>query len=451
MKSKKTNTNIIWKPTKKQLEFLKAGKVFEVAYLGGAGSGKSSVLLIDAVRQMNEPDALAVVFRRTSPELRQLIEYSQQLYKPIGGQFKGMGNTWHFPSGGKIVFSHMEQNKDKYKWDGVQITAGVFFDEITHFEEDMYLYLHSRCRTTNPKLVPRVRCSGTPVGQHIDWVRKRFVDKGGYQIHVDKETGLDRLYIPATLDDNPYLTMVDKNYEARLKMQGEKVYQALRYGDFSQIEGVCFPELSNDHLLDSYTPSEGQTIIRGFDWGFTAPFATVWLAEDPDGSLICFKEYVGTRDGTNKGLMMGANEVARTIKDIEMSNGISPRYAPADPAMWSKQNIEDSIANIFEMEGLFITRATTALMEGTQQLHMRLIPNEQTQKPKLYFTKDVPYTYNTLKNIMVDRRNPEIYDSNGFDHCVDALRYAIMDRKIDTSELSELEVWGDRETSGMEF
>ena len=69
MKSKKTNTNVIWRPTKKQLEFLKAGQVFEVAYLGGAGSGKSSVLLIDAVRQMNEPDALAVVFRRTSPEI----------------------------------------------------------------------------------------------------------------------------------------------------------------------------------------------------------------------------------------------------------------------------------------------------------------------------------------------------------------------------------------------
>ena len=36
---KQQNTNIIWKPTPKQLEFLKAGAIFEVAYLGGAGSG----------------------------------------------------------------------------------------------------------------------------------------------------------------------------------------------------------------------------------------------------------------------------------------------------------------------------------------------------------------------------------------------------------------------------
>ena len=52
------STNTIWKPTKKQLEFLKAGAIFEVAYLGGAGSGKSSVLLIDACRQMMYPDEI---------------------------------------------------------------------------------------------------------------------------------------------------------------------------------------------------------------------------------------------------------------------------------------------------------------------------------------------------------------------------------------------------------
>ena len=80
MKSQTQSTNVIWKPTKKQLEFLKAGSIFEVAYLGGAGSGKSSVLLIDACRQMMYEDAKAVVFRRTTRELRQLIDYSQQLY-----------------------------------------------------------------------------------------------------------------------------------------------------------------------------------------------------------------------------------------------------------------------------------------------------------------------------------------------------------------------------------
>jgi len=122
--SKNPNINVLWRPTKRQLEFLKAGAIFEVAYLGGAGSGKSTVLLIDACRQMKYPDATAVIFRRTSPELKQLLEYSYQLYRPLGAEFKVQGSYWQFPNGGKIYFSHMEQNKDKWKWNGIEITSG---------------------------------------------------------------------------------------------------------------------------------------------------------------------------------------------------------------------------------------------------------------------------------------------------------------------------------------
>jgi len=92
------STESIWKPTKKQLEFLKAGSIFEVAYLGGAGSGKSSVLLIDACRQMNYPDAKAVVFRRTTRELRQLLDYSQQIYPRLGAKWNEHKSKWQFPS-----------------------------------------------------------------------------------------------------------------------------------------------------------------------------------------------------------------------------------------------------------------------------------------------------------------------------------------------------------------
>jgi len=116
-------TNTIWKPTKKQLEFLKTGNIFEVAYLGGAGSGKSSVLLIDACRQMNQPDAKSVIFRRTTKELRQLIDYSFKIYKQLGANFRVQESCWEFPSGGKVFFSHMENEMDKYQHDGQEYSA----------------------------------------------------------------------------------------------------------------------------------------------------------------------------------------------------------------------------------------------------------------------------------------------------------------------------------------
>ena len=118
-------------------------------------------------------------------ELRQLIDYSFKIYKPLGAEFKAQGNQWRFPSGGTIFFSHMENEYDIHQHDGQEYSAGVYFDEITHFTEKMYLYLHSRCRSTNPKIFPRIRCTGSPVGKNIDWVRKRFVNNGGYNIVKD--------------------------------------------------------------------------------------------------------------------------------------------------------------------------------------------------------------------------------------------------------------------------
>lgn len=445
------STNTIWKPTKKQLEFLKTGNIFEVAYLGGAGSGKSSVLLIDACRQMNHSGAKSVIFRRTTKELRQLIDYSFKIYKQLGAHFKVQESCWEFPSGGKVFFSHMENEMDKYQHDGQEYSAGVYFDEITHFTESQYLYLHSRARSADPKVFPRIRCTGTPVGKHIDWVRQRFINKGGYNIYKDPETNLSRLYIPATLDDNPYLVLNDPLYEQRLKLQGNKIYQALRFGDFSQIEGTCFPEISDKHIIEKYEPTNGQTIIRGFDWGFTAPFSVVWLAEDSDKNLICFKEWVGTVDGTNKGLMMSADQVAKTIVDIENKYKINPYVAPSDPAIWGKQNVGDSIGEIFQNHGLLMERANNDRLMGTQQLHMRLMIDEFTQKPKLFFTEDCEYTIQAMKNIEVDKKNPEVYSTTGFDHPVDALRYAVMGRTIETGARFEPESFGERETTIQSF
>ena len=450
---KSENTNVIWKPTPKQLEFLKSGAIFEVAYLGGAGSGKSSVLLIDACRQMMYEDAKAVVFRRTTRELRQLIDYSQQLYSKLGAKWNQHQSFWQFPSGGKIFFSHMETVNDKYQHDGQEYSAGVFFDEITSFEEEQYLYLHARCRSTNPKLIPRVRCTGTPVGKYVDWVRNRFVEIGAYKIHQDKETKLKRLFIPANLDDNPHLQQNDPQYEARLKMQGDKIYQALRYGDWTKIEGTCFPELSvNTHLLSSYKPNENDIIIRGFDYGFSAPFAAVWLAYTADKELICFKEYVGTADGSNKGLQMPANEVAKNILDMENANNIKAYHCPSDVSMWNRHNQGESIAEIFESEGCIMHKANNDRIYGTQQLHMRLANLQHTGKPTLYITEDCPYTFKTMSQILVDKKNIETYNTNGFDHCVDALRYAVCEMPIEgDAAMSPVDIFGDRISANMPF
>lgn len=77
-----------------------------------------------------------------------------------------------FPSGAKVVFDHLERYNDCLSYQGSQIPF-IGFDELTHFDEDVFWYMFSRNRsdsgipgylraTTNPDPDSWVR-------QFIDW------------------------------------------------------------------------------------------------------------------------------------------------------------------------------------------------------------------------------------------------------------------------------------------
>jgi len=116
--------------------------------------------------------------------------------------------------------------------------------------------------------------------------------------------------------------------------------------------------------------------------------------------------------------------------------------------MWSRQNTGESLAEIFESEGLIMHRANNDRIYGSQQIHMRL----QGEKPTLYITEDCPLTWKSVQQIQVDKRNIETYDTHGFDHPVDALRYAVAEMPLEQNYTTdEPEVFGDRITNSIDF
>ncbi len=138
---------------------------FEAFYGGAAGGGKSDFLLVEALRQVDVPYYQGIIFRKTVPELSDLISRSQILYKAAypRAKYNITKMVWTFPSGAKIYFGYMQHEKDKLKYQGRHFDY-IGFDELTHFTEEEYLYLFSRCRSSGPGLRTYIRSTGNPGG-----------------------------------------------------------------------------------------------------------------------------------------------------------------------------------------------------------------------------------------------------------------------------------------------
>lgn len=152
--------------------------------IGGAAAfvGKTFALLLEPLRHINNPEFGGVIFRRTSVQIRNeggLWDTSMKLYPIMKADPRESSLDWQFPSGAKLSFRHLEYEKNKFDWQGSQITF-LGFDELTHFTETMFFYLLSRNRS-NCGVKPYVRATCNP--DPDSWVYKLI------EWWIDKETG----------------------------------------------------------------------------------------------------------------------------------------------------------------------------------------------------------------------------------------------------------------------
>lgn len=236
-------------PNSPQERFLKSS-VREVGYGGQAGGGKSFALILDALYQIGKPGYNAILFRRTYKQLMGadgLIELSHQVYPLVGGEYLKGERLWTFNGyPGTVRFAHLEHEDDVHAYEGHQY-AYIGFDELQTFTLRQYLYMFSRNRSSNPDIKPYTRSTFMPGDVGHFWVKQRFIDT---QIEdrpryfrridgVDTEVGakdrygVQRVFIRARLEDNPYLWLDGKGeYEKGLYQLESVDFRRKRFGDW---------------------------------------------------------------------------------------------------------------------------------------------------------------------------------------------------------------------------
>lgn len=228
MQAQLSDREILWSPNPRQADFLAASEE-EVLYGGAAGGGKSDGLVIDALGleqgAIEYKSYQAILFRRTYPELRDLIDRAQEIYGQAcpGAKYNATEHVYTFPSGAKIEFGHMNHPNDRFKYRGRQF-AKIGWDELTLWPDDTcYRYMSSRLRSPQTQLKCDIRATTNPDGPGHKWVKERWAipNKGTdtcFKVKVqDEETGEEfvrwRRFIRATLDDNPYLSKTEYRIE----------------------------------------------------------------------------------------------------------------------------------------------------------------------------------------------------------------------------------------------
>ena len=308
-----------------------------------------------------------------------------------------------------------------YRYQG-QAYSWIGFDEITHLPTEFgWNYLASRLRTTDPELPTFLRCTANPGGVGAQWVKKRYVEPSEYNKSFIGSDGLSRKFIPALLQDNPYLAE-DGEYERMLQSLPAIQRKQLLEGNWDISEGAAFAEFDpNIHVIPPFDIPTYWERFKGIDYGYASESCCLWATIDPeDKTIIIYKELY------KKGLTGDA--LADTITAMEESE-VKSIGGVLDTAAWSRTGYTGpTIGEILVQKGHKLRRADKNRIAGKIQIHESLRPNRDTGRPRLQISSTCVNLIKELQGIPLSKSNPEDVDTHAADHAYDALRYMLMSR-----------------------
>lgn len=448
-----TGRSFSYIPNKKQRMAHNCG-ADEIFFGGATFGGKSRWLLMHTALHCQAwgAEANTVLFRRTFPQLlKTLILECRTLFEGLLGHYKASEFCFEWDNGARTWFQHMETRDDVQNHQGANYTL-IGYDELTHFEEDMYTTLWAWLRSrTNPNIHCQMLSASNPGGIGHDWVQRRFIsgrepctvyeklvpkfEVGGVKIEPKK---VRQIYIPAFATDNKVGLDNNPNYLPNLKEgMSDARFKALVEGDWDFFEGMACPEWDRSkHVIAPFRIPAYWKVIRCLDWGYMSPFYVGWLAQDPETTTIYLVDeiygFARGPAGAIRGAEMSPHEVRTQILSHEEAARMEalypePRYGVADPSMWGSQGAGPNQGDLLNQGGVLFRAANRDRLLRAALLHARLRTQEATGKPGFMSFETCRGFNGCVPQLRTDRTRTEDVEKAEGDHPYDAVGYGLVE------------------------
>ena len=336
---------------------------FREGLFGGArGPGKTEASIAIGADRIQNSHYRGLVLRRNARDLADYEARCEEAYQCFDVQVRRnpmvlrFGTNAQNTKGAVIQGGHLHDLGSYIQYQGQQFSR-IFIEELTQVPSELlYKQIMSSCRSIYPELFPQMILTANPGGVGMGWVKRRFVepidlrdgkytrtelDNGDvlyeddrikwWQHRYDWETEegqkrvtiwneifdkqenamakkgheVYRIFVPATVDDNPILTKNDPSYVNMLeglKSTDVALYEAWRHGDWSVFAGQVFTEFSRDkHVINNFGELGIKTEdfknalkIISMDWGYTDNTA-IYFTTLINGQAVTYREMHGNK------------------------------------------------------------------------------------------------------------------------------------------------------------
>lgn len=445
---------LIWAPQPGPQKALIDCPAPDILFGGARGGGKSDgVLGKYALKQdLYGRGFNAVVFRPQIPQADDLIERSEEVFRPLGAEFNRTKNQWQFAKGGRLRFRPLETIRDAAKYQGQNLSDAAVEEAGNYADPAPIDRLWGALRSRHG-IPAQLILTANPGGPGQLWIRRRYMDPapGGMRIircRLPNGEAHRRVFIPSKVQDNRILLRNDPEYVNRLHLVGSaELVKAWLDGNWDVVEGAYFDCWDPArHVVRPFAVPAEWTRFRSGDWGSARPFSFGWWAvvgEDfrspdgamlPRGMLLRISEWYGCQaERPNVGLKLDNQQIGAGLWRREQTLGRCA-YGVLDGACFAEDggpSIHEQMARGAREAGgaVWFRPADKRRLPGWTEMRGRMI-GDADGRPMIGCFSTCRDSIRTIPILQHDPAAPEDLDTRAEDHAADDWRYACMSRPL---------------------